>query len=166
MKTLKELYSRLNTAKDFKELYPHYEMEDNKVHVLFLSPCMNETGYYRMILPALELNRTDTHAAIIGHIHKWDFNKMFDDYDSPVDFRLVKWADYVVIPAMFTDISYIIKSMREINDDIEFVMDLDINYHELPEYHPDYKKLRPELKEMMISNLLKVDILQLPIVKY
>ncbi len=162
MKTLKELYTRLNTATDFKERYPHFNEQDGKIHVLFLSPCMNETGYYRMILPALELNRTDTHSAIIGHIHKWDFNKMFDDYDSPVDFRLVKWADYVVIPAMFTDVSYIIKSMREINDDIEFIMDLDINYHELPEYHPDYKKLKPELKEMMIRNLSKVDILSAP----
>ena len=162
MKTLKELYSRLNTAKDFKEMYPNYNEDDTKIHVLFLSPCMNEAGYYRMILPALELNRTNTHSAIIGHIHKWDFNKMFDDYDSPVDFRLVKWAAYVVIPAMFTDVSYIIKNMREINDDIEFVMDMDTNYHELPEYHPDYKKLKPELKEMLISNLSQIDILSAP----
>jgi len=162
MKTLKELNIRLNTVKNFKEKYPQFNMNDNKIHVLFLSPCMNEAGYYRMILPALELNRTDTHAAIIGHIHKWDFNKLFDDYDTPIDFRLVEWADYVVLPVMFTDATYIIKSMREINDDIEFVMDMEVNYHELPEYHPDFKKLQPELKKMLISNLSKVDILSAP----
>jgi len=156
------MYSRLNTAKNFQEKYPQFDMDDNKIHVLFLSPCMNETGYYRMMLPALELNRTDTHSAIIGHIHKWDFNKMFDDYDNPIDFRLVEWADYVVIPAMFTDVNYIIKSMREINDDIEFVMDMDTNYHELPEYHPDHKKLKPELIETLIGNFSKVDILSAP----
>lgn len=162
MKTLKELYSRLNTVKNFKEKYPQFNMEDNKIHVLFLSPCMNETGYYRMIIPALELNRTDTHSAIIGHIHKWDFNKLFDDYDTPIDFRLVEWADYVVLPVMFTDAAYIIKSMREINDDIEFVMDMEMNYHELPEYHPDFKKLKAELKNTLVSNLSKVDILSAP----
>jgi len=162
MKTLKELYHRLNTVNDFKERYPNLNIDDHKIHVLFLSPCMNETGYYRMILPALELNKTDTHSAIISHIHKWDFNKLFDDYDSPVDFRLVKWADYVVLPAMLTDVSYIIKAIREINDDIEFVMDLDINYHELPEYHPDFKKLLPELKDILINNLSEVDILSAP----
>lgn len=162
MKTLKELNNRLNSVKNFKEKYPQFDMNDNKIHVLFLSPCMNETGYYRMILPALELNRTDTHAAIIGHIHKWDFNKLFDDYDTPIDFRLVEWADYVVLPVMFTDASYIIKSMREINDDIEFVMDMEVNYHELPEYHPDFKKLQPEFKKMLVSNLSKVDILSAP----
>lgn len=162
MKTVKELNIRLNTVKNFKEKYPEFDMDDNKIHVLFLSPYMNETGYYRMILPALELNRTDTHSAIIGHIHKWDFNKLFDDYDTPIDFRLVEWADYVVIPAMFTDASYIIKSMREINDDIEFVMDMEVNYHELPDYHPDFKKLKPELKDTLITNLSKVDLLCAP----
>lgn len=162
MKTLKELNWRLETSKKFNEKYPHFNMEDEKIHVLFLSACMNEAGYYRMILPALELNRTETHTAIIASIHKWDFNKMFDDYDNPIDFRLVQWADYVVIPSMFTDVDYIIKSMREINDDIEFVMDIDVNYHELPEYHPDYQKLKPEAKEMLITNLSKVDILTAP----
>lgn len=162
MKTLKELYGRLNTVKNFKEKYPQFDMNDNKTHVLFLSSCLNESGYYRMILPALELNRTDTHSAIIGHIHKWDFNKLFDDYDTPIDFRLAEWADYVVLPVMFTDAAYIIKSMREINDDIEFVMDMDVNYHELPEYHPDFKKLKPELKNVLVNNLSKVDILSAP----
>lgn len=162
MKTLKEMYFRSNTVKEFKDKYPHFNMNDNKVHVLFLSACTNEAGYNRAILPALELNRTDTHSAIIGHIHKWDFNKLFDDYDTPIDLRLVEWADYIVIPAMFTDVNYIIKNMREINDDIEFVMDLDANYHELPEYHPDNKKLKPELKEILVDNLSKVDILSAP----
>lgn len=162
MKTLKELNWRLEMSKKFNEKYSHFNMEDDKIHVLFLSACMNETGYNRMILPALELNRTDTHAAIVAAIHKWDFNKMFDDYDNPIDFRLVQWADYVVIPTMFTDVDYIIKSMRDINDDIEFIMDIDINYHELPEYHPDYHKLKQDAKEMLISNLSKVDICTAP----
>ncbi len=51
MKTLKELYFRLNTAKEFKDKYPHFNMNDKKIHVLFLSACTNESGYYRMILP-------------------------------------------------------------------------------------------------------------------
>ena len=87
---------------------------------------------------------------------------MSDDYDNPIDFRLVQWADYVVMPALFTDVSYIIKSMREINSDIEFVIDLDANYHELPEYHPDFKKLKPELKDILVNNLLHVDLLTAP----
>lgn len=162
MKTLKELTQRLETAKKFNEKYPNFNKDDGKIHVLFLSACLSEMGYYRMVLPALELNRTHTHAAIIATIHKWDFNKLFDDYDTPIDFRLVEWADYVVIPTMLTDAGYILNSMREINDDIEFVMDMDVNYHELPQYHPSYHKLQAQAKEMLISNLSKVDILTAP----
>jgi glycosyltransferase involved in cell wall biosynthesis len=159
MKNLKALYHLLNTSKEFKERYPHFNPADKKIHVLFLFACTNESSYYRMILPAMELSRTDTHSAIIGHIHKWDFNKQFDDYDTPIDFRLVQWADYIVIPTLFSDVSYIIKSMREINTDVEFVMDIDINYHQLPPDHPDSKKFTPELKQILLSNLLQIDIL-------
>ena len=169
MKAVKELYAHLNTEKDFKKKYPAYHTDDEKIHVLFLSACSSESSYYRLILPALELNRTDTHLAIISDIHKWDFNKLFDDYDNPIDYRLVKWADYVVMPVLFTDVEYIIRSMREINSDIEFVMDVDQIYHELPDYHPDFRKLRPDLKDTLLSNFFKVDILTAPnssILKY
>lgn len=162
MKTVRNLYARLNTEKDFKQKYPLFAPDDGKIHVLFLSACSNESSYYRLILPALELNRTETHTAIVSDIHKWDFNKLFDDYDNPIDYRLVKWADYVVMPVLFTDVEYVIRTMREVNSDIEFVMDVDQLYHQLPEYHPDFKKLTPELKDTFLANLFKVDILSAP----
>ncbi len=162
MKSTKALYYHLTTEKEFKHRYPHFNLNDKKVHILFLMACTNEQGYYRMILPAMELNRTATHAAIIGQIHKWNFNKQFDDYDIAIDFRLVEWADYIVVPALFSDINYIIKSMREINTDVEFVMDVDLNYHQLPPDHPDSKKFTLELKQILQSNLLQVDILSAP----
>ena len=162
MEIVKDLYTRLNSAKNFMEKYPEYNPQDNKVHVLFLSPCLNESGYYRMILPTFELNKTKTHSAIIGQIQKWDFNKQFDEYDTPIDLRLVKWADYVVLPVVFSDISYIIKTIREINSDIEFVMDLEKNYHQLPKYHPDKHKVSSGIVQIMENNLSLIDILSGP----
>ena len=162
MKSTKALYYHLTTEKEFKHRYPHFNLNDKKVHILFLMACTNEQGYYRMILPAMELNRTATHAAIIGQIHKWNFNKQFDDYDIAIDFRLVEWADYIVVPALFSDINYIIKSMREINSDVEFVMDIDLNYHQLPPDHPDFKKFTLELKQILQANLSQIDILSAP----
>ena len=38
-----------------------------------------------MIAPALELNKTKSHKAIVNQIHKWNFNKKHDEYDTPVD---------------------------------------------------------------------------------
>lgn len=162
MKTLKKLYHHLSTSSEFRERYPNYDKKDKKIHILFLSACTNETGYYRMILPALELNRTLTHSAIIAHLHKWDFNKQFDDYDTPIDFRLIQWADYIVMSALFSDVNYIIQSIREINSDVEFVMDLDVNYHALPEDHPDFKKFSQELKQRLLTNLGQIDLISAP----
>lgn len=162
MKTVTALAEQLGNALTFREKYPLFNLKDQKIHVLFLSPCLNETGYYRMILPALELNKTDTHSAIIAHIHKWDYNKLFDDYDHPVSIRLVKWADYVVLPSMFSDVSYIIESFRAVNSDIDFVMDLDLNYHALPDYHPHKKVLTSEAKATLLNNLSLVDVVTAP----
>ena len=135
MKTVTALAEHLSNARTFKEKYPLFDERDNKIHVLFLSPCLNESGYYRMILPALELNKTNTHCAILAHIHKWDFHKLFDDYDNPVSLQLVHWADYVVLPTMFSDAEYIVRSMRAVKPDIEFVMDMDANENALPDKH-------------------------------
>ncbi len=162
MNTLKKLYAHLNSAKTFKDKYPAYNPEDEKIHVLFISPCLNESGYYRMILPALEMNRTNSHRAILLQIHKWDFNKSFEEYDNPVDVRLIKWADYVVLPFTMTDISYILKAMKEINSNIDFVMDMDINYFQLPDSHPEAKKITAEGKNTLLNNLFLIDMLTAP----
>jgi glycosyltransferase involved in cell wall biosynthesis len=162
MKAVKNLYRHLTSNFEFKTRYPNYHMADGKIHILFLSACTNESGYYRMILPALELNKTLTHAAIIANIHKWDFNKQFDDYDTPIDFRLIQWADYIVLPTLFTDVSYIIQSIRCTNSDAEFVMDLDVNYHCLPIDHPDSKRYTPLLKDQLVQNLRQIDLLTAP----
>lgn len=162
MKTVTTLAEHLSTAMTFREKYPMFNEQDGKIHVLFLSPCLNESGYYRMILPALELNKTDTHCAIMAHIHKWDFKKLFDDYDNPVSLQLVKWADYVVLPTMFSDAEYIIRAMRAVNADIDFVMDLDISYHAMPDYHPQLKSLSGDAKDTLLNNLALVDLVTAP----
>ncbi|MFY0689109.1 MAG: glycosyltransferase [Cyclobacteriaceae bacterium] len=158
MKRINTLLEQLRST-DFHKKYPMLDMEDNKTHLLYISPCMNGTGYYRAIIPALELNTTSTHAAIVNHIHNWDFNKQFDDYDSPVDERLIRWADYIILPAIFSDVSYILDAIKQVNNDLQFVMDIDINYHRLPETHPDYSKVTEDMKAQLLLNVSKMDIL-------
>jgi glycosyltransferase involved in cell wall biosynthesis len=41
-------------------------------------------------------------------------------------------------------------------------MDVDSNYHELPEYHPDSKKFSPQLKDTLVKNLADVEIFTAP----
>ncbi|HEY9084063.1 MAG TPA: glycosyltransferase [Vicingaceae bacterium] len=159
MKHVKELYELLNSDYQFGEKYPFYRENDGKIHVLYIAPCINGTGCYRMVFPMLELNKTTTHAALISTLHKWSFSKQFDDYDNPIDKRLIEWADYVILPALFSDVSYIIASLLEINDDLQFVMDIDCNYHCYPKEHPNYQKVSNTQLQTLLNNIAQVDIL-------
>ena len=159
MRNVKKLYHQLTEQKEFEKRYPAYQKEDGKIHILFISPCLNGTGYYRMITPALELNRTRSHSAIISGIHKWNFNKEFDDYDSPIDEKLIAWAHYVVLPAMLTDATYILKALKAKNKELQFVMDVDCNLHALPKEHLDYSKISMERKRQLLANIANMDIL-------
>ncbi len=158
MKQIKALKEQLKAEK-FEEKYPLHDLNDGKVHVLYIWPCLNGTGYYRSIAPALELNKTHTHCALISGIHSWDFNKQFDDYDSPVDERLIQWAHYIVLPTIFTDVEYIISALLEINDDLQFVMDLDQNFHQIPKGHPDHDKISTEMKKQLLKNISRMDLM-------
>ncbi|MDW3191997.1 MAG: glycosyltransferase [Cytophagales bacterium] len=158
MQQIKALKAQLKAEK-FEDKYPLYDLNDGKVHVLYIWPCLNGTGYYRSIAPALELNKTHTHCALISGIHSWDFNKQFDDYDSPVDERLIQWAHYIVLPTIFTDVEYIIRALLEINDDLKFVMDLDQNFHQIPKDHPDHDKISTEMKKQLLKNISRMDLM-------
>ncbi|MCB9448657.1 MAG: glycosyltransferase [Flavobacteriales bacterium] len=162
MKTIKELYHRLNYEKDFEKKYPGYSTRDDKIHVLYIGPCLNASGLYRMILPALEMNKTRSHAGIISNIHRWDFTKRFDDYDHPVDPRLIEWADYIVLPAMMNDASYILDTFLKKNKALEFVMDIDCNLHEIPEGHPGFRQVTAKDKDTLLANISKMDYLTAP----
>jgi len=158
MRNIKELYHRLTEQKDFDKRYPIYAQNDGKVHVLFISPCLNGTGYYRAIVPMLELNGTNTHVAIITDLHKWDFNEQLTDYVTPVDERLIQWADYIVLPSMLADASYLIRGWRNQNPDAQLVMDMDTNIHALPKQHFKYLKISGDQKKQLLSNLAQMDM--------
>ena len=53
MRNVKELLERLNSSLSFEEKYPELQDKAEQVLVLYVAPCMNSSGYYRMIAPAL-----------------------------------------------------------------------------------------------------------------
>ncbi|MBL6447610.1 glycosyltransferase family 4 protein [Fulvivirga sp. 29W222] len=161
MREVKALYRKLTAPLSFTEKYPECK-RDNKIHVLFVGPCLCGSGYYRMILPALELNRTRTHSAIVTEILKWNFNKSFDDYNHIIDARLILWADYVVLPAILTDAGYFIDGMKRVKSNIRFIMDMDMNYHEIPEGNAESKRITDVHRQALTGNLLKIDLVTSP----
>lgn len=159
MRNIKELYHRLTEQTDFDKKYPNLNVDDKKIHLLFVSPCLNSSGYYRAIIPTLELNRTDSHVAIITNIHKWSFNQQLIDYVTPIDNQLILWADYIILPTLLENATYLIKAWKAQNKDLQFVMDLDCNLHALPKQHLDYPRISLQHKKQLLSNVSQMDIL-------
>lgn len=158
MRTIIELQKRLKTEKSFRTRYPNFQKDDGKVHLLYVSPCFDATGYYRMIAPALELNKTASHCAILTTIETFDFNKRFEDYDNLIDERLLYWADYIIFPVLFSDIDFFIKAIRVLRPDVQLVMDINHNYTAIAQSHLMSSKVGTREKEQLLTNMIAMDL--------
>lgn len=156
MRTIKELQAKLNPKNNFDQ---RYNIEaDDKIHLLYVSPKLNATGYYRMITPALEINKTDTHKAIITSIETNDFSRKFSDFVNQLDERLITWADYIIFPALFSDVTYLMQAIKTLNPSVQLVMDLDRNYFAIPVSIPLSRKLTNDKLKCLENNLGLMDI--------
>ncbi|GER59625.1 hypothetical protein ULMA_17330 [Patiriisocius marinus] len=156
MRTIKELQAKLNPKNIFDQ---RYNIEaDDKIHLLYVSPKLNATGYYRMITPALEINKTDTHKAIITSIETNDFSRKFSDFVNQLDERLITWADYIIFPALFSDVTYLMQAIKTLNPSVQLVMDLDRNYFAIPVSIPLSRKLTNDKLKCLENNLGLMDI--------
>lgn len=156
MRTIKELQKRLTAAQRFEE---RYDLEqDDKVHLLYVSPTMNATGYYRMIAPALEINKTDSHKAIITSIESNDFAKKLSGFVGELDERLITWADYIVFPSIFSDVTYLIQAIKTLNSQVQLVMDIHQNYFAVPYSIPLSRKLTQEKLKYLETNIGLMDL--------
>ncbi len=156
MRTIRELQARLHLSNKFQE---KYNIEpDDKIHILYVSPTLNATGYYRMIAPALEINKTDTHKAIITGIESNDFSRKLSDFVSVLDEQLITWADYIIFPALFSDVSYLLQAIKTLNPQVQLVMDVDRNYFAFPISIPLSRKLNTEKLKRFETNLGLMDM--------
>ncbi|MEQ3664193.1 glycosyl transferase family 2 [Olleya sp.] len=161
MRTIKELQVRLNPKNSFDQR--HNIEADDKIHLLYVSPKLNATGYYRMITPALEINKTDTHKAIITSIETNDFSRKLSDFVNQLDERLINWADYIIFPSLFSDVTYLMQAIKTLNPSVQLVMDLDKNYFAVPVSIPLSRKLTNEKLKRLENNLGLMDIVTVAI---
>lgn len=157
MKTVKALKQHLAASQHFKARYD--TSPDDKVHLLYVSPTLNATGYYRMIAPALEINTTATHKAIITSIETHDFREQLSNDESPLEERLIAWADYIIFPVVFSDMSYLILAIKTLNPKVQLVMDIDKNYFVIPHTQPLSRKLKQDHHNALQTNMNAMDVL-------
>ncbi|MGB3468271.1 MAG: hypothetical protein WBA74_23495, partial [Cyclobacteriaceae bacterium] len=144
----------------FEEKYPAYDPYDKKTHILYLAPTVDDVGFYRSFVPSHSLNEyTTSHVALVGQFHKSDFTKHSDQYDTRIDKRLILWAHYIILPTHFTDATYIIRMIDEINPKAKLVMDIDRHYHLLSQSLIFRRKIKKSMLQTLEQNLLRMDLI-------
>lgn len=159
MKDVEAMVHRLGGAVSFSGRYPEFAMRDGMCHVLFVAPRLNATGYYRMICPALELNRTDSHRAIVSHVLSHDFGKRTEQFTlvPGIDDALLAWAHFIVLPVIYRDTTKLLERIRTVNPEASIVFDMHTNVFEYPEDHPLRRKVKPDELEQLWINIAHAD---------
>lgn len=149
------LYKQMKRANNLREKHPAMNMNDGKIHCLYLHCLFNSDGYYRMFLPSEALNKSSTHSAIIGTFHKEDFSRSFQDYDNVIAISIIQWADYIIIPPIYTDIASLQQAILKVNPTVKFVMDINKNIFQKSLEAP----LSYQENLMVFKNLTQVNLI-------
>jgi len=132
------------------------DTKDSNPRILFICPGINSQGYYRMILPYLELPKYGYHTKLIG-LKKHDFNTTYTLDDLGLTPKAIKWADYIVFKQLTKDYSYFFEAILEINPNVKLIMDIWNVIHGLPKEHPEYSKMNVDAKHNLLNNLRYMD---------
>ena len=162
MKAISALLHNTSHTKPFEaeEFLSDAAME--KVHLLYFSPKLNTSGYYRMLAPCLELAKTPFFNTHIMGLNKEDFNTPFEFTTASLDDEWILWADYMIFPILTKDFLYFFKACKVINPELQLVMDVDVLLHHLPGYDPMQKKISGSMLTAFEANLNQVDIITSP----
>lgn len=146
-------------SSDYATRYGHMDPNDGKIHVLYLAAFENGTGLYRAIIPAMELNKTDTHSAIVNQLEYQTPEIEKNGFDVKINDQILQWADYVVFQKSTHNLAQDIATIRDINkkDHLKFVMDIDDNYH-APHGGQGDSALSPD-REQVLRNMAACDII-------
>ncbi|EDP96499.1 glycosyltransferase [Kordia algicida OT-1] len=164
MKKIIQLKQKLASSSRFHSKYDL--SEDDKIHLLYVSPKLNATGYYRLISQALELNSTKTHKSIITNIDSNDFNNSLNDLTTVLDERLIVWADYIIFPPIFSDITYLLKAIQSFNPMIQITFNIDQNYFGLSDMSIGKRKISKMDLLNLEHNLACADLLLVANLKF
>lgn len=144
---------------------PVLNPDPSKVHVLFIACYANGTGLYSSIIPAMELNKTSTHQAIVNQIEEPTLEKQSNGFDVKINDSILQWADYIMFNTSFHDLPADIAAIKETNKkpNLKFGMHIDDNYH--ISMFGENATAAEKRRSQLLKNLAAVDIVTSPSVE-
>lgn len=134
------------------------EVHWNK-NVLFVNPQLSGRHFYKYILPYILMFEYDVWGTAITSMDKYKPNKEYEFVEVPINSRQILWADYIVVPFTYQNLSGLYEKVREINPEIKIVFNVDFNYYLLPKKHPLYDDFKDDnIKNIIEDNIFYSDI--------
>lgn len=149
--------------KGVQKSVPKEHSNTRPVRLLYVEGYINSTGYYRMILPFLELGKTADFETRITSVKKWDFTKKYTIHSETFRREDIRWADYIIFPTLLEDYRYLFTAIRVIHPKVHLVMDVTQMLDNIPKTHPDYSKVSHTDSAQFICNIRQMDVVTTPI---
>lgn len=136
MKILNDIFKDIKEKEFFDNQFKEIHWNKN---ILFINPQLNGRHFYKYLLPYLSMYEYDAWSTAITGIDRYKPNKEYEPITIPLNSMQILWADYVVFPFTFDDLTESYNNLRKINPQINIVFNVDFNYYDLSKNHPVYK---------------------------
>lgn len=136
MKVLNDIFKDITEKEFFENQFKEIHWNKN---VLFINPQLNGRHFYKYLMPYLFMYEYNAWATAITGIDRYKPYKEYEPIKIPLNSLQILWADYVVFPFTFDDLTESYKNLRKINPSINIVFNIDFNYYELSKQHSLYK---------------------------
>jgi glycosyltransferase involved in cell wall biosynthesis len=139
MKVFNDIFKDIQERDFFENQFKEIHWNKN---ILFINPQLNGRHFYKYLLPYLCMYEYDAWATAITGIDRYKPNNEYETIKIPLNSMQILWADYIVFPFTFDDLTESYKNLRKINPNVNIVFNVDFNYYELSKNHPNYKEFQ------------------------
>jgi len=133
----KNLQIKKDEKVEYAKLFPEYfNFNSQKAKILFVSPRLDENGFYQHILPALYLSKKGKYvSSCITNINKSKQELDCTTSKFIIPKILIQSADIVVFPFVSQDLIPAYRAIRAINSKCRIIYTVDYDFYNIPESH-------------------------------
>ena len=136
MKVLNDIFKDITEKEFFENQFKEIHWNKN---VLFINPQLNGRHFYKYLLPYLCMYEYDAWATAVTGVDRYKPFKEYEPIKIPLNSLQILWADVIVFPFTFDDLTESYNNLRKINANVNIVFNVDFNYYELSKTHSLYK---------------------------
>lgn len=149
----KNLQVKKDEKIDYAKLFPEYfNFNSQKAKILFVSPRLDENGYYQHILPALYLSKKGKYvSSCITNINKSKQELDCNTQKFIIPKLLIQQADIIVFPFVNQDLEPAYRAIHGINPKAKIIYTIDYDFYNVPNNHSKKQLFQKEENLLLIE---------------